>query len=217
MTYALFMSNVEWFDRLQNGIVSREADHRVANSLSAISSMVRVKARGTSIGDARQILLDVSGRIDAVARLHRLLADTNKADVPLAQFLRDVCGAMASAAADEDQFKVSVECSDGLTLRPQAALPLGLLAAELFSNSAKYAHPTGLPTVVRIACHSGQDGMISFIFEDDGVGFPENFDPARNESLGMKIAKSLSDQLRGQCEWRDLGIGLRFVCRFPAQ
>jgi hypothetical protein len=32
----------------------------------------------------------------------------------------------------------------------------------------------------------------------------------------MKILDSLSAQLRGQTEWRELGIGLRFVCRFPS-
>jgi hypothetical protein len=31
----------------------------------------------------------------------------------------------------------------------------------------------------------------------------------------MKILDSLCAQLRGRSEWQDLGIGLRFVCRFP--
>jgi two-component sensor histidine kinase len=195
-----------------------EADHRIANSLAAISNLVRMEARNasaeTSVERVRHILLDALGRIETVGRLHRLLAQSNGKAVPAAEFLRDVCAAMGSIAGD-DQVSATVECSDDLTIPPRAGLPLGLLTAELFSNSVKYAHPTGLPTIIRIECAREQDGALTFVFEDDGVGLPENFDPARDGSLGMRVAKALSEQLRGRYEWRDFGIGLRFTCRFP--
>lgn len=196
-----------------------EADHRIANSLAAISNLVRMEARNvsvqTSVERARQILLDASGRIETVGRLHRLLAQSNGKAVPAAEFLQDVCAAMSSIAADH-QVSASVECSGDLTIPPKAGLPLGLLTAELFSNSVKYAHPTGLPTFIRVGFDRGRDGGLTFVFEDDGVGLPENFDPARDGSLGMRVARALSEQLCGRYEWQDYGIGLRFVCRFPA-
>jgi two-component sensor histidine kinase len=213
------MNTVVSFDRSAH-LATAETDHRIANSLAAISSLVRMKARNPcvegSVEQVRQILLDASGRIDTVARLHRLLARADGAAVPVAEFLVDVCAAMRSIVADDDQVRVSVECAGDLALRPEAALPLGLLTAELFSNSAKYAHPTGLPTLIRIGCSQAHDGVLTFVFEDDGVGLPERFDPTRDGSLGMKVAHALSEQLHGQCEWRDFGIGLRFICRFPA-
>ena len=192
----------------------READHRIANSLSAISGLVRMKASYADGDDVRQILFDVAGRIEAVARLHRMLAQANRTAVPLGQFLRNVCTAMKTTVAD-GQVKVTVACSDGLTLPPQQALWLGLLIAELLSNSIKHAHPTGLPTTITLECEREHDGTFAFSFEDDGIGLPENFDPASGNSLGMKIVQSLSEQLRGRFEWQDLGIGLRFTCRFP--
>jgi two-component sensor histidine kinase len=94
----------------------------------------------------------------------------------------------------------------------EAGLPLGLLTAELFSNSVKYARPTGLPTIIRIGFTRAQDGPLTFVFEIDGVGLPENFDPASDGNLGMRVAQALG----GQYEWQDFGIGLRFVCRFSA-
>ncbi|MDQ2083572.1 sensor histidine kinase [Xanthobacteraceae bacterium Astr-EGSB] len=193
----------------------KEADHRIANSLSAISGLVRMKASHANGEDIRQTLLDVAGRIEAVARLHRMLAHASRTAVPLRQFLRDVCAAMKTTVAD-GLVKITVSCADELTLPPQQALWLGLLIAELLSNSIKYAHPTGLPTIITLGCDREHDGSFTFWFEDDGIGLPENFDPTSGDSLGMKIVQSLSQQLCGQFEWQDIGIGLRFTCRFPA-
>jgi two-component sensor histidine kinase len=212
------MNTILNYERPAN-LAARETHHRIANSLAAISALVRMKATDpyleASVEHVREVLLDVSGRIDLLARLHRLLAHANSKAVPLAQFLRDVCEAMGSIVLDDGQVKATVECSGDLTLRPEASVPLGLLAAELFSNSVKYAHPTGLPTIIRIGCAQAQDGMLTFMFEDDGVGLPENFDPAHDGGLGMRLVQGLSDQLHGQFEWRDIGVGLRFICRLP--
>ena len=213
------METVVKFERPANAAAG-ESDHRIANSLAAISNLIRMKAANTpgeaSVEHVRQVLLDASGRVDTVARLHRLLARADGDAVPLALFLEDVCAAMGSIVVDDDQVKVTVECPDDLAIPAKAAMPLGFLTAELFSNSAKYAHPAGLPTIITIRCSHAQDGMLTFVFEDDGVGLPENFDLARDGSLGMRVAQDLGRQLHGQCEWQDTGIGLRYICRFPA-
>ena len=211
------MNRMATFEQSPARLPTAEEDHRISNSLSVISGLVRLKATDAKIDDARQILLDVAGRIETVARLHRLLARSETTAVPLGQFLGDVCAAMMLIAADDDRLRIAIECSDGLTVAANKALPLGLMTAELFANSIKYAHPTGVPTFIKVACRDEQDGRITFLFEDDGIGFPEHFDPARNESLGMKILDSLSAQLHGLSEWQDLGIGLRFLCRFPVR
>ncbi len=209
------MTDISNFREPSDRLASSEADHRITNSLSAISSLVRMQANHASVDDVRQFLLDVAGRIDTVARLHRLLAYATCAGVPMADFLRDVCTAMKDIAGGDGQFKMAIDCPETLALVPESALRVGLLTAELFSNSVKYAHPSGISTSIAVSCRVDH-GMVVFSFEDDGIGFPENFDPASNESLGMKILQSLSRQLHGSCEWEDLGIGLRFTCRFPA-
>jgi two-component sensor histidine kinase len=199
-----------------NLYLAAERDHRVSNSLSMIASLVQLKARHARAEEARLILLDAAGRINAVGRLHRLLAACDTADVPLGRFLEEVCGALASFAADAGATSVAVDCPPALTLPPMPALRLGLLTAELFSNAVKYAHPTGIPTVIRVACAEEPGGSFRFVFEDDGIGFPEDFRPEASDGLGMRILRSLVAEMRGRCEWKDRGIGLRFVCRFPA-
>ncbi len=208
------MNNITLIREAADHLQAAEQDHRISNSLSVISGLVRLKATHAKVGDVRQILLDVAGRIETVARLHRLLA-ADMTGVPLRQFLQDVCEAMKSIAAEDNRFKMSIECPGELTVPAEKALRIGLLTTELFSNSIKYAHPTGVPTVIHVSCRNEGDGGLRFSFEDDGIGFPEDFDPTSHHSLGMKILESLCAQLHGQSEWQDLGVGLRFVCRFP--
>ncbi len=209
------MSTLATFDDPSPRLSAAEEDHRISNSLSVISSLVRLKATDAQIDDVRQILLDVAARIDTVARLHRLLARAETTAVPLGQFLGDVCAAMMSIAANDDRLSVTIECPDDLAVAANKALCLGLITTELFANSIKYAHPTGIATFIKLACRDERDGTITFLFEDDGIGFPEHFEPAHHASLGMKILDSLSAQLHGRSGWQDLGIGLRFSCRFP--
>jgi two-component sensor histidine kinase len=193
-----------------------ERDHRISNSLSIISGLVHLKAKQAEVGDVRRTLLDVAGRIDMVARLHRLLAHASTPAIPIGDYLHEVCRAMTTIAENEDRLQVTVDCPDGLRVPPDTALRLGLLTAELFSNAVKYAHPTGVPTTIKVGCRrAGADALV-FAFEDDGIGFPEGFDPMRVDGLGMRILRSVSAQLQGDPAWRDLGVGLRFECRFPA-
>ncbi len=211
------MSSMATFEQSPAHLSSVEEDHRISNSLSVISSLVRLKATDAKIDDVRQVLLDVAGRIDTVARLHRLLARSETTAVPLGPFLGDVCTAMMSIAADDGRLRIAIKCPAELTVPANKALALGLITAELLANSIKYAHPTGIPTSIEVACRDERDGRITFLFEDDGIGFPEHFDPARSDSLGMKILESLSAQLHGRSQWQDLGIGLRFSCCFPVR
>src|ERR1700686_1763674 len=79
---------------------SGEAYHRIANSLAAISGLVRVRARTVEdVPDPKAFLLEIADRIDTVAKLHRLLAPTNNGNVRLAEYLEEICERLGSALA----------------------------------------------------------------------------------------------------------------------
>jgi hypothetical protein len=70
------MSNVLHLSRrASDGFTSsNEADHRIANSLTVISGLVRVRARADQGRANETFLLEIADRIDTVAKLHRLIA-----------------------------------------------------------------------------------------------------------------------------------------------
>ena len=57
--------------------------------------------------------------------------------------------------------------------------------------------------------------MIVVEVTDDGVGFPEGFEPATDGELGLQLVRSLALQLKGHLMLEDTGIGVRARLSFP--
>ena len=64
-----------------NVVLDREADHRIANNLGLIVSLLRLRARAVGQqggtmdrADVSLLLDEVAARVDTVARLHRMLS-----------------------------------------------------------------------------------------------------------------------------------------------
>jgi two-component sensor histidine kinase len=191
-----------------------EADHRIANSLATISGLVRLRAKSMHASDdPKRFLMEIADRIETLAELHRLMAQSENDRVQIASYLHQVCDKL-NLALGSAKSSITISCSADHAVPFRVALPLGLIAGELFSNSLKYAHPAGLPTKVTISFESDHDG-IHIIYEDDGVGFPEDFDFSRGGNLGLRFIHSLVSQLGGVHEWSSDPLGIRFDLRVP--
>lgn len=95
-------------------------------------------------------------------------------------------------------------------MAPKTALPLALIVAELISNSLKYAHPSGLPTAFKLVCSRTDETGLQIVYEDDGVGFPEDFDMSAAGHMGMRLIELLSQSVAGTCNWHSDPLGVRF-------
>jgi len=190
-----------------------EADHRIANSLAIIGGLVRLRARKGSFADPRTFLMEIADRIETVGTLHRLVAHSNSGTVQLSKYLQEICESMSTALATNASF--SVKCSPDWIMPFKLASVLGLIVAELFSNSVKYAHPAGLPVKITIFCSRIEPDRISIVYEDDGVGFSEGFDHSRDGGLGMELIRGLSAQLNGTQRWYSDSLGIRFEIVAP--
>ncbi len=201
-----------------------EANHRIANNLSMIASLIRM--RGASVckdtrrmsGDqVRLILEEFGGRLDTVALLHRLLASgPQAAPIDIAVYLRDVAEAVVSSLAFAGATELQVTSDPGCFVSPETALSLGLIAGELVTNAVKYAHPTGVAGQIRLACRRRSDGNIAIEVSDDGVGLPEGVDPMKSSHLGFRLVRSLADQLGATIAFHSDALGLNFALQLPA-
>ena len=186
-----------------------EADHRIANSLQIVSALIRQRARSGPVVNPEIFLLEIADRISTVASLHLLLSQSRTETVRLSSYLREVCDRLTGALAP-DATSLALDCPEEITLSSKTALPLALITAELVSNSLKYAHPTGLPAKITLSCTSEETGDLKLIYEDDGVGFPENFDISAASHSGMSFIQLLSKSLHANPTWHSDPLGIRF-------
>ena len=191
-----------------------EAEHRIANSLQLISALVRQRARSGDVSDPQTFLLEIADRIETVGKLHRFLSESTTGTVQLRKYLEEICnrlrGALTPAATS-----FSFDCPADYQLPAKKVLSLGLITAELISNSLKYAHPAGLPTKISLSCSCEEEGRLMLAYEDDGVGFPEDFDVNETGHMGMNFIRLLSTGLNGHHEWHSDSLGIRFEIVLP--
>lgn len=199
-----------------------EAHHRVANNLALIAGFVRMHARDVarrtgpaSLEDVRILLEEVGLRVEAVGQLHRRLALVDRpTSVDLATYLRDIAQSVIASLSFAGRAHVAFDARAACAMPAHAALLVGLAVSELLMNAIKYAHPSGVTGNVLIGCNRAGDAIIVDI-ADDGVGFPEGFDPMTSGELGLQLVRSLANQLKADLRFYDSGIGVHVTLSIP--
>jgi two-component sensor histidine kinase len=191
-----------------------EADYRIAKSLTMISGMIRLRAFRGNLDDPQAMLLEIADRIDAVGALHSLLADSISGTVQLSAYLEEIC-LRGMRALSPCSAALAVTCHPEHVVPFKVALPLGLITAELFSNSVKHASPAAPPTKVTIACTRPSADTLHYVYQDDGIGLPEDFSYARDGRLGMRLIQSLSERMHGTYQWSNNKAGIQFEIAVP--
>ena len=191
-------------------LLAREVSHRVKNSLTLVSSLLSMQARGAASDDVRQALATAGARIQAIGQVHdQLWRGADVQSVILSDFLCQLCEAVA---AGSERHVVTCEASEA-PLGADIAIPLGLIVNELVTNAIKYAYgPEGGAIAVsgRIA-----DGRLTVTVADRGRGF--DLAAARSDrSLGMRVIDSLVKQIGGVIENRAEGAGSVLVVEAAA-
>ena len=189
-------------------VLLREVYHRVKNNLQVIQSLLKMRARLLPEGETRSAIDSTVQRIFAMSLAHEhLYRNEELARLSLSEYLSDLFnGVEASNSAQPGQIGLQLDAEE-ILLTLEHAIPFGLLANELLSNSFKHGFPEGLRGTITLSVHRA-DGVVRMAVSDDGIGLPKNFDAAKCDSMGLKLAASLAHQLGGSLEFSS-GKGCR--------
>ena len=191
-----------------------EAHHRIANNLAIIAGLIRSElltlARKAQ-AYARRLLQQMSLRIDAVGRLHRLLMNTTHCGtVELSAYLREIVDAVTCSLTDTEHTKIVCSFGEQATVSAKQAAAIGLFVGEALVNSIKHAHPMDEPGTIWITCKRAATASLLIEIIDDGAGTLLDLDsPApRTIGLGARIMRGIA---------HDLGAELAFINGNPGQ
>ena len=89
---------------------------------------------------------------------------------------------------------------DPVVMGADLAIPCGLILNELISNALKHGFPSGEGGEVKVTLRRDGDGRCTLSVEDSGVGIPADLEVNTNKSLGLRLVRSLTQQIRGTFE-----------------
>ncbi|PTS80776.1 histidine kinase [Sphingomonas sp. HMWF008] len=189
-------------------VLLQELQHRVANSLQIIASVLMQSARKVQSDEARGHLNDAHHRVMSIATLQRQLAATQSDQVVLRPYFTDLCDSIgASMIFDHAVLKLETIVDDSVTTS-DTSVSLGLIVTELVINALKHAFPEkdtiGKITVEYWSRPTGWQLSVA----DNGVGMPGDAE-TRKPGLGTGIVDALSKQLDAEVTITDLSPGTR--------
>ncbi len=220
----LYAENRQHMTLVTSTDIVAEANHRIANSLTLLVSMVRMQAASVKKSPApltnpemRLLLEGIAARINTIGQLHRLLSHVHSEGATnLKPHLKDVTDALVSALSSPEQLvRVDHAGGDCMVLMRQVQ-PIILILCEVFINAMKYAHPAGVPLVMTVDCNVGGDGRLVLSVSDDGVGLPDGFNPATSGGLGFRVMRSLAAEIGAELQINNTKLGLTFRLSLPA-
>jgi PAS domain S-box-containing protein len=196
-------------------VMLKEIHHRVKNNLQIISSLLDLQS-GT-INDPRvlQSFQESQHRIRSMALIHeKLYQSPDLAEVDFADYVRSLIAYLLRAyRISEATVSLKLD-AEPVRLRIDTAIPCGLILNELVSNSLKHAFPDGRRGAITVAVRAEPEGRASLRVSDNGVGLPQGDDWWAGPSLGLRLVRTLTQQLRGTMTVETVA-GATFNLSFP--
>ncbi|TAE95846.1 MAG: histidine kinase, partial [Oscillatoriales cyanobacterium] len=152
-------------------------------------------------------------RLYSMALIHeKLYRSTNLAKINFGEYLEDlVSNLFQSYNISDNRIQLQV-LAEQISLNIETATPCGLIANELVSNTLKHAFPHDTSGTVSVQCYQTGDREIHLFVKDNGIGFPENIDFRKTNSMGFQVVCTLTEQLEGTIEMsREIGTAFHLV------
>ena len=190
-----------------------EVNHRVANSLSLVASLVHLQSNLITDPASKEALKETEARILAVASVHRRLYNGGDARfVDLQEYLSSVLESVEASMRGQGHVASLRYEVEPLKLKTDASINLGVIVTEWVTNAFKYAYPEGRGEVRVRLRRLGEDAA-ELSVEDDGVGRKEG--PAKGTGLGTRIVSAMSRSIGGDVEYLAGATGTIARLAFP--
>lgn len=197
-------------------LLFKELQHRVANNLASISSMLRLQRRRIERepGSALALVDSANARIELMGRVHRQLYDPAARQTPLADQIEQVVR-QAQDVSGATHVAVTVQAVNA-RIAVDRMMTLMLLVTEVLTNSIKHGFGENQPGKVHLELTRIDEGRLRLSVADNGCGISEAapIRPAGSRGLGTTIIRGFASQLNGTLHV-DGSNGVTTVVEFP--
>ena len=179
----------------QKEVLLQEMQHRVANSLQIIASILLLKARTVQSEEIRLHLQDAHQRVMSVATVQQQLqASGLNESIEIGPYLSKLCDSLGKSMVGERPLSITVEATSGTAVSSEA-VSLGLIVTELVINALKHAFPSGEKGEILVSYGAEESGW-QLSVSDSGTGTQEKDGEPPHTGLGTSIVEALAHQLK---------------------
>jgi two-component sensor histidine kinase len=180
----------------QKNVLAQELQHRVRNNLQLIYGMLSKQLDDTADKFGQRGIKAIARRVSALAQVYNhLLGNAMMRTTDFGGYVKSLCDSLAEVQATPGG-AVTLTCiSEPLTLDLDVVTALGLIVAELVTNSYDHAFPDGKgATIVSVRGAAGDGDMATMTISDNGRGFTAGREDKRH---GLGLVRRLVEQVRG--------------------
>ena len=190
---------VEEKDRLldQRKVLAEELQHRVRNNLQLVGGMLAAQMEETADEPAHRGLRSIERRVSTLAQVYdQLLGTEMTRSIDFGDYVRALC-ANLSGFQEVPGGGIVLNCeSETILLDLDVVTALGIVIAELATNSYEHAFPDGRGTIeVLVRRDPADPGQASLTIRDDGTGFTPQAESKRH---GLGLVRRLVEEVRGE-------------------
>jgi len=195
-------------------ILLKEIHHRVKNNLQIISSLLDLQSGSIQDEIIKNVIKESQSRVKSMALIHQLLYQTeNLTKIDFLKYLEQLMQSL-HVSFDRSEKKIHYNIkSENIQLDLDTAIYLGLITNELTTNAYKYAFNKQTEGNINLSVEKMASGEICYKISDNGMGLPENFDLKKANSLGLRLVKLLSRQMKAQLKY-NINSGTEFSIIF---
>ncbi|MDA8426008.1 MAG: response regulator [Treponema sp.] len=164
----------------------REIHHRVKNNLAAVAGLISLEAERCVDEAARNVLVDLGGRISSMALVHEMLyARGGFTGIDFQDYARELAVRVAQSVGDDvGEFAPLVECPK-LRVPLEAAVTFGIMLSELYSRSVARGAGGGSVSVTLRARESAEKKGVWRVEYTEKGGLDARTSPSGSEGSSL--------------------------------
>lgn len=210
---------IESFRLKGKSVLIQESHHRIKNNLQMIISLMelqkyRLLRTGTDVSSVQvsEAWETVVKQVKSIASIHDMLSKEEETD--------SIMGVDVIIRAIKEFYSNDADIQTDIVrciIPHTRATSLALLVNELISNGVKHAERKEGRLTICMSLRREEDNYF-FIYEDNGIGFPDGFEPWKSTGIGMTIMQSIVEQeFEGSFLCRNHHGGARIEITIPYQ
>jgi two-component sensor histidine kinase len=179
----------------EKDMLAEELKHRVRNNLQLVQGMLTSHVKTSQHLDEIASVSAIIRRVSTLAEVYEQLLGTGLGrEVDLAEYLKALCRSLPRLQKQANDGIVLTCRADPLFVDLDTVTALGMVVAELVTNSYEHAFEQGSGNIIIALQRSRQGNEGILTVEDDGIGFVEKSGSKRH---GLGLVRRLMEQVQG--------------------